>query len=304
MERDRKMRLVSFLINNTDEIGILEKQSNTITRFSLVDEMLPKTMLEFIEMGPTGIELAKEASKNARATSKVALSNVRLKAPIPIPKRDIMAVGRNYYEHAEEFHTSGFDATSGKSAIPEFPIIFTKSTTSVTGPFDTISLHLDRSNSTDYEGELAVIIGKKGREIKKQNAFEYVYGYSVSNDLTARSLQQKHKQWFVGKSIDGYCPMGPVLFTKEEAGHPDEFQLTTLVNGQVRQKASCSELIFDIPTLIETISSGITLLPGDIIITGTPVGVGIGFDPPVFLAKGDCVRITIDPIGSIENTME
>ena len=128
--------------------------------------------------------------------------------------------------------------------------------------------------------------------------------YSVSNDLTARTMQHKHKQWFIGKSLDGYCPMGPVLLTKDEAGHPDTFHLKTEVNGEVRQNASCSTLIFDIPTLIEVISAGITLLPGDIIITGTPVGVGIGFEPPVFLQKGDKVNVTIDPIGTIQNIVE
>ena len=138
----------------------------------------------------------------------------------------------------------------------------------------------------------------------KENAFEHVYGYSVSNDLTARTMQHKHKQWFIGKSLDGYCPMGPVLLTKDEAGHPDTFHLKTEVNGEVRQNASCSTLIFDIPTLIEVISAGITLLPGDIIITGTPVGVGIGFEPPVFLQKGDKVNVTIDPIGTIQNIVE
>ena len=245
-----------------------------------------------------------DAIKNISKNSILEISEVTLKAPIPKPLRNIFAVGRNYYEHAKEFHDSGFDATTGVTAVPDDPIIFTKATTSVSGPFDPIPAYLDNTNSTDYEGELAVIIGKSGRGIQKENAFDYVYGYTISNDVTARTMQHKHKQWFVGKSLDGYCPMGPVLLTKDEAGNPDSFHLKTEVNGEVRQNSSCSALIFDIPTLIKTISEGITLLPGDIIITGTPVGVGIGFEPPVFLKKGDNIKVTIEPIGTIENIVE
>lgn len=298
------MRLVTFSKNGTDAIGALEPKTETITDFSKAAPNLPATMLGLIELGQSGLNQAAKAIKTAGDHALLDLSEVTLKAPIPQPRRDIMAVGRNYHEHAQEFHDSGFDATSGTTAVPEDPIIFTKATTSVSGPFDPIPSYLDNTHSTDYEGELAVIIGKAGRGILKADAFQYVYGYSTSNDVTARTLQHKHKQWFIGKSLDGYCPMGPVLLTREEAGNPDTFHLKTEVNGKLRQDSSCSALIFNIPTLIETISAGITLLPGDIIVTGTPVGVGIGFDPPKFLVKGDVVKVTIEPIGSIENKVE
>ncbi len=298
------MRLVTFTHNGAEHIGALDADTNTITDFSVADASLPKTLQALIEMGDAGLVQAQAAVDGAGDNAKSNLTDVTLMAPIPVPRRDVMAVGRNYHEHAQEFHDSGFDATSGATAVPDDPIIFTKATTSVSGPFDPIPSYLDHSNSTDYEGELAVIIGKEGRGIAKEDAFDYVYGYSTSNDVTARTLQHQHKQWFIGKGLDGYCPMGPVLLTADEAGHPDTFHLKTEVNGELRQDSSCAALIFDIPTLIECISAGITLLPGDIIVTGTPVGVGIGFKPPVFLKKGDVVRVDISPIGAIENVVE
>lgn len=298
------MRLVTFKKDGADAIGALDLETRTIIDFSKAAPDLPATMLGLIELGNSGLVEAEKAVKSANNNALIRLVDVMLKAPIPVPRRDVIAVGRNYHDHAKEFHNSGFDATAGATAVPDDPIIFTKATTSVSGPFDPIPSYLDYSNSTDYEGELAVIIGKQGRGISKADAFDYVYGYSISNDVTARSLQHQHKQWFIGKSLDGFCPMGPALLTTDEAGHPDTFHLKTEVNGEARQDSSCSALIFDIPTLIKTISAGITLLPGDIIITGTPLGVGIGFDPPLFLKSGDVVRVTIDPIGTIENTVE
>ena len=298
------MRLVTFKKDGADAIGALDLETRTIIDFSKAAPDLPATMLGLIELGNSGLVEAEKAVKSANNNALIKLVDVMLKAPIPVPRRDVIAVGRNYHDHAKEFHNSGFDATAGATAVPDDPIIFTKATTSVSGPFDPIPSYLDYSNSTDYEGELAVIIGKQGRGISKADAFDYVYGYSISNDVTARSLQHQHKQWFIGKSLDGFCPMGPALLTTDEAGHPDTFHLKTEVNGEARQDSSCSALIFDIPTLIKTISAGITLLPGDIIITGTPLGVGIGFDPPLFLKSGDVVRVTIDPIGTIENTVE
>ena len=207
-------------------------------------------------------------------------------------------------EHAREFQQSGFDASSQSGEdIPEHPIVFTKAPSSVIGPGDPIPGDLDPTDSTDYEGELGVIIGTGGRGISLSDAMNHVYGYTIINDVTARQLQHDHKQWFLGKSIDGFCPMGPSIITADEFDDIREVNITTQVNGEVRQKAKIAQLIFDIPTLIQTISRGITLEPGDIIATGTPVGVGIGFDPPKFLKRGDIVKVTIDNIGSLENTV-
>ena len=293
------MRLVTFTANGAEFIGVLD--GDTVVDLSQAAPDLPADMNGFIEAGDAALAQAAEAVANAGDDAKHPVGEVKLLSPIPVPRRDVMAVGRNYHEHAKEFHDSGFDATAGATAVPDHPIIFTKATTSVSGPGDPILTELDPTDSVDYEGELAVIIGKEGRGISREDAFDYVYGYTVCNDLTARNLQHQHKQWFIGKSPDGYCPLGPAIVTADEAGHPDNFQLTTRVNGEKRQDSSCAALIFDIPTLIECISAGITLKPGDIIATGTPVGVGIGFDPPIFLKPGDVVSVTIEPLGTLEN---
>ena len=192
----------------------------------------------------------------------------------------------------------------GHVAIPELPIIFTKWPNSVIAHGEPIPSYLDYTNSTDYEGELTVVIGPGGRGIAKKDAFDHVYGYTIVNDATARTLQNQHKQWFLGKSLDGYCPMGPCIVTADEVRDVAKLQLTTRVNGEVRQDAPVSQLIFDIPTLIETLSRVMTLEPGDLIATGTCAGVGIGFNPPKFLQKGDRVAITIEPIGTLENPVE
>jgi 2-keto-4-pentenoate hydratase/2-oxohepta-3-ene-1,7-dioic acid hydratase in catechol pathway len=228
------------------------------------------------------------------------IRDVKILAPIPRPRRNIFCVGKNYHEHAKEFAASGFDATA-KEIAPEHPVIFTKQPTSVIGPGDRISAHLDDTRSVDYEGELAVVIGKGGRGIPMQRAMAHVFGYTIVNDVTSRKLQHKHRQWAIGKGIDGFCPMGPAIATADEIEDPTTLRLRTWVNGELRQDAPVSDLIFDIPTLIATISRYITLEPGDIIATGTPAGVGIGFDPPKFLDRGDKVKIEIAGIGTLEN---
>ena len=246
-----------------------------------------------------------EGLKNwvAGGVRRLPLSAVRLLSPIPFPRRNILCVGKNYHAHAAEFHGSGFDST-GKEAVPSVPIIFTKATTAVIGPGDAIDSSLDPTNSVDYEGELGVVIGKGGRGISKAEAYDHVFGYLNVNDVTARELQRRHNQWFLGKSLDTFCPMGPWLVTADEAGDVTKMELETKVNGEVRQKASVADLIFDIPTLIETLSATMTLLPGDVIATGTPEGVGLGFDPPRFLKPGDRVEVSFTGLGTLENTIE
>jgi 2-keto-4-pentenoate hydratase/2-oxohepta-3-ene-1,7-dioic acid hydratase in catechol pathway len=238
-------------------------------------------------------------ARAAAARAPVA-AGARLLAPIPRPAKNIFCVGKNYHEHAREFAGSGFDAST-QDVVPEAPVVFTKPPTSVSGPGDAIPSHLDPTGSTDYEGELAVVIGRAGRGIKRGDALAHVFGYTIVNDVTARTLQHKHRQWVLGKGIDGYCPMGPAILTAEEVPDPAALRITTWVNGERRQDASVADLIFDIPTLIAGISAGITLEPGDIIATGTPAGVGIGFQPPRFLRPGDTVRIEVKGIGVLEN---
>lgn len=236
----------------------------------------------------------------AEAAPTLPLAEVTLHAPFPRPARNVFCVGKNYHEHAKEFAQSGFDAST-KDVVPEAPVVFTKPPSAVIGPGETIPGHLDPTKSVDYEGELAVVIGKGGRGIAAADALGHVFGYTIVNDVTSRQLQHKHRQWVLGKGIDGFCPMGPAVLTADEVPDPRTLRLRTWVNGELRQDATVADLIFDIPTLIETISAYITLEPGDIIATGTPVGVGIGFNPPKFLAAGDVVRIEIDGIGVLEN---
>jgi 2-keto-4-pentenoate hydratase/2-oxohepta-3-ene-1,7-dioic acid hydratase in catechol pathway len=231
---------------------------------------------------------------------RVPVADIRLMAPIPEPRRDIFCVGKNYHAHAAEFHKSGFDS-SAKEQVPSAPVIFTKATTSVVGPGDTVRASIDPTASVDYEGELAVVIGKRAFGVSKAQAMDHVFGYVIVNDVTSRELQKRHNQWVIGKGCDTFCPMGPWIATADEVGDPTALELTTEINGALRQHATVSELIFDIPTLIETLSQTITLLPGDIIATGTPVGVGIGFTPPIYLRPGDVMRVAITGLGVLEN---
>jgi 2-keto-4-pentenoate hydratase/2-oxohepta-3-ene-1,7-dioic acid hydratase in catechol pathway len=250
------------------------------------------------------IERFGEVGAQLKAAVPVPLSQVDLIAPIALPRRNIICVGKNYREHAREFAQSGFEAgaTAGKE-IDSFPAVFTKLPTSVTGPGATVALHAHVTSSVDYEAELAIVIGKTGCDIPHQNAFDHIFGYTIVNDVTARDRQKNHKQWFLGKTLDGFCPMGPWITTADEVD-AENLDIKCWVNGELRQNANTRDLIFDIPTLIATISAGTTLLPGDIIATGTPAGVGIGFDPPKFLRSGDTVSVSISGLGELSNTFQ
>jgi 2-keto-4-pentenoate hydratase/2-oxohepta-3-ene-1,7-dioic acid hydratase in catechol pathway len=231
----------------------------------------------------------------------IPLSQVKLLAPIPAPRRNIFCVGKNYREHAKEFAGSGYEAGAVKGAeIDEYPAVFTKPPTSVVGPGDTVDLHSHITSAVDYEAELTLVIGKGGRDIPAERAYEHIWGYTIINDVTARDRQRNHKQWFMGKALDTFCPMGPWITTADELD-PENLDVKCWVNGELRQNANTRDLIFDIPTLVSTISAGLTLLPGDVIATGTPAGVGLGFDPPRFLKPGDEVAISISGIGTLTN---
>jgi 2-keto-4-pentenoate hydratase/2-oxohepta-3-ene-1,7-dioic acid hydratase in catechol pathway len=211
-------------------------------------------------------------------------------------------VGKNYREHAKEFAQSGFEAGAIKGAeIDAHPAVFTKLGSCVVGPGATVELHPKVTTSVDYEAELALVIGVGGRDIAKEDAYRHIFGYTIVNDVTARDRQKSHRQWFLGKALDTFCPMGPWITTADELD-PANLDVKCWVNGDLRQDANTRDLIFDIPTIVATISAGLTLVPGDIIATGTPSGVGIGFHPPRFLRAGDVVRIAISGIGEMENT--
>jgi len=226
-----------------------------------------------------------------------------LAAPIPHPARNIFCVGKNYREHAHEFARSGFDAGSAAEAVPEAAIIFSKVPDCVIATGEAIIFDPSVSCCIDYEGELAVIIGTGGRGISRDHAMAHVWGYTIVNDVTARDAQSRHKQWLIGKSFDTFCPMGPWAVTADEVDLANT-TLRTFVNGEKRQDANTADLIFDVPAIIEALSAGITLKPGDIIATGTPAGVGIGFKPPRYLQNGDQVAVEISGIGRLENGVQ
>jgi 2-keto-4-pentenoate hydratase/2-oxohepta-3-ene-1,7-dioic acid hydratase in catechol pathway len=295
------MKLVTFTQRRRTRIGVMAEDGETIVDLSVAAPELPTDMTALIVGGRKALAMARAALKTRKKDARLPVRKVRLRAPIAEPRRNILCVGKNYYDHAHEFDKSGFNATAGSDAVPDVPIIFTKAPTTVIGPNDPIPSRLDPTKSVDYEVELAVVIGKAGRGISRRDAFRHVYGYTIVNDVTARHLQSRHKQWFLGKSLDGFCPMGPWLVTADEIKDVRKLRVQTRVNGELRQNALVKDLIFNIPTLIKTLSMGMTLVPGDIIATGTPAGVGIGFKPPRFLKRGDVVALSIDGLGVLEN---
>ncbi len=255
-------------------------------------EKSPKSVLDFIKEERTRT-LPLEPLFNIQPLS---LDSVRITAPIPVPLRNIYCIGRNYLDHIKELSQEG--ELPAEFVYPNF---FTKATSSINGPYDSIPTHQDLTSEIDYEVELAVIIGRTGVNIPEALAMEYIFGYTILNDITARDVQRNHFQWFKGKSLDGFCPMGPWIVTKDQIPDPAELNLASFVNNEPRQQANTRLMIFKIAKLIHILSQGLTLRAGDILATGTPSGVGMGYTPPRLLKKGDSVRCEIEGIGFIEN---
>ncbi|HEX2019480.1 MAG TPA: fumarylacetoacetate hydrolase family protein [Aurantimonas sp.] len=242
-----------------------------------------------------------EGGEGAAAGGKrVRLAEVKLLPPAVSPRAAVFCVGKNYHAHAKEFFGSGFDS-SAKEEVPTQPVIFAKAGSCLVGQGDEVKASLDPTATVDYEGELAIVIGKTAHRVAKADAYDYVYGYTICNDVTSRELQKRHNQWLIGKSLDTFGPLGPWIVTADELGDVRELELTTTINGEVRQQAKVADLIFDIPTLIETLTATMTLQPGDIIATGTPAGVGIGSKPPRYLQPGDRMEVSISGIGTLTN---
>jgi 2-keto-4-pentenoate hydratase/2-oxohepta-3-ene-1,7-dioic acid hydratase in catechol pathway len=255
----------------------------------------PETMHECIALGEEFLTKAHEISAVAGEELFLPLSEVSLLAPIPRPAKNIFCVGKNYIEHALEL--------GSKEDIPEHLLVFTKAPTTVIGYGQSIPIHEQVSEEMDYEGELAVVIGKGGRAIKEEHALEHIFGYTIINDVTARDLQARHKQYFIGKSLDGTCPMGPWIVHSSAIGSPNSLRIETRVNGEVRQSSNTEHFIFPIQKIIAELSKGMILEPGDVIATGTPSGVGKGFRPPKFLQKGDEIEIFVEGIGKLVNSV-
>ncbi len=286
------MKIATFRHQGQRRVGVVDPEKGTIAPFDLPSEKTEDGIACLIGMDPL-----------PTLQAEVPLAEVTLEAPLPRPRRNVFCVGKNYYDHAEEFSRSGFDSSAAAGNVPKVPIVFSKVPESVAGPGAPIRIDPKVSTAIDYEVELTVIIGREGRNIPKEEALDYVWGYTIVNDVTARDIQGRHSQWLLGKSQDSFCPMGPWAVTKDEIDLADT-PVRTFVNGEKRQDSNTGLLIFDVPTIIAAISNGITLLPGDVIATGTPAGVGIGFDPPKYLKAGDVVRLEIDGIGTLENTCE
>ena len=279
-----------------DSHGVLDLVKAAKT---LLGKDLPDSLRGIIEGGDDALNLARQTHKAALAKPDglfTAVDKITFATPLPGARKNVFCVGRNYKAHIEEMA-----ASFGRAAeFPKAPEFFSKPPTTIIGPGDAIEHNADITRQLDWEVELAVIIGVGGKNIARVDAMKHVYGYTIVNDVTARDVQMRHQQWDMGKSFDTFCPMGPWIVTADELDG-QHTRVRCWVNDSLRQDGRTEDLIFDIPTLIETISRGITLYPGDVIATGTPAGVGLGLKPPVFLKKGDVVRIEIDGIGTLQN---
>lgn len=282
------MRLVTFEHNGRPAPGVLEGE-----RIIPLTAIAPDLQTIIADQ----ISLAHISALVESAADAVPLTAVKLLAPLPTPRRNIMCLGLNYAEHAKESAT----AMGHTANLPEVPVVFNKATTAVTGPYDPIPYDAQVTTMLDWEVELAVIIGKQGKNIKEAAAMSHVFGYTILNDISARDLQRKGKQFFKGKSLDGACPMGPWLVTADSLPDPHNLKISCAVNGIVKQDSLTKYMIFDIPATIAYLSKGMTLLPGDIIATGTPDGVGFARTPAEFLQPGDLLESQIEGIGSMRN---
>jgi 2-keto-4-pentenoate hydratase/2-oxohepta-3-ene-1,7-dioic acid hydratase in catechol pathway len=255
-------------------------------------------MLTLIDAGPALWQrLQQDAPQLARSAESLPLADTELLAPIPRPRKNILCLGLNYRDHAEE----SARAKGALLAIPTDAVVFTKNVTSVIGPYADIPAHTAVTRELDWEVELGVIIGVGGRGIARERALDHVFGYTVINDVSARDLQFRHKQFFLGKSLDGSCPMGPWIVTRDEIADPQNLALQCRVNGVLKQNGHTRDMIFDVATIIEVLSRGMTLEPGDVISTGTPAGVGFARTPPEYLNPGDLVECEIEDIGTLRN---
>lgn len=286
------MRVVSFRQNGKTDWGIVSED-----RIRVAGDGYPATVLQLLEQDAP-MDILSRLQADSDATS-VPLNEAELLAPIPRPRKNVICLGLNYAEHAREsLQTKGLAVE-----MPEHPVVFTKSTTTITGPYADIPLRSQVTRELDWEAELAVVIGRGGRDIPEAEALQHVFGYMVLNDLTARDLQRRHKQFFLGKSLDDSCPMGPWIVTADEVPDPQNLNVRCWVNGVLKQDGHTSQQIFPVARTIALLSQIMTLEPGDIISTGTPEGVGFARQPPEFLSAGDVVECEISGIGLISNSI-
>ena len=280
------MKLITCLCKGEERVGALTEEG--------------VVFLPYPDMN-TLIETLPPAAFAVTSTAKpVPLEDVTLLAPIPRPRQDVICLGMNYRDHEKE--AAKYDAEAFKKEKPA-AVYFSKRVSRAGDPDGDIPRYEGLVERLDYEAELAVIIGKTARNVKAENAGDYIFGYTVLNDVSARDLQTGHKQWYFGKGLDGFTPMGPCILTADETAFPPALDISCAVNGEERQRSNTALLIHGIPEIIEELSAGMTLLPGTIIATGTPARVGMGFDPPKFLSAGDVVACTIQNVGTLRSTV-
>ncbi|GAC1322094.1 MAG: fumarylacetoacetate hydrolase family protein [Chloroflexota bacterium] len=294
------MRLATIQVDGQPRAAIVA-QDGTLVPVSQVLNGGPASMLELIDAGPATWDRLRSAA--ASANHGRALADVQLLAPIPRPRRNVLCVGWNYSEHFAEGQGMRGPNDSPQE-IPEFPSLFTKQSNTVIGPGAPVWHSAPVSTQLDWEVELAVIIGTPGRDISEEHAFSHVFGYTIGNDVSVRDVQRRHGgQWFKGKGFDSHCPLGPWIVTPDEIGDPHNLRLALRVNGATKQDSSTRFMVFRIPRIIKEFSAGMLLEPGDVILTGTPEGVGFARKPPEFLAVGDVMEAEVENIGVLRNTV-
>ena len=286
------MKLITYRQNGAEHVGALTADGGGVLPLPAADM---NTLIETMTL--TDLRSAVAAAERGSA---LALSDVELLAPIPRPRQDVLCLGMNYLAHAEEAVRYSADAFRKERPVA---VYFSKRVSEAGKPDGVIPRHAGLTDRLDYEAELAVVLGRTARNVKAADAADCIFGYTVLNDVSARDLQTGHKQWYFGKSLDGATPMGPVLVTADEIAYPPALEITCRVNGELRQQSNTSLLITSIGQILEELTAGMTLLPGTIIATGTPAGVGMGFDPPKFLQSGDVVECAIEGIGALRSTV-
>src|SRR6056297_2866441 len=300
-----KLRLLTYLYKGKEHAGVLNKDNTAVIKLK---DLLSKSGIEMeldisglIELGDEDFIKALEEIRDRFEYDELNINDVKLCAPISYPVRNLICLGTNYSDHVMEVRKA---YPTLKVDMPKEPIYFSKAAWPITGDGDAIPANEGLVSQLDYEVELAVVIGKEGKNISRENAEDYIFGYTIANDVSARKVQSGKKQWFKGKSFDGFSPMGPWIVTKDEIPFPVKLDMKAWINGELRQDSNTGQMIFDIPYIIEDLSKGMTLRKGDIILTGTPAGVGLGFNPPKYIKKGDTLRLWIEKIGEIENRVE
>ena len=285
------MKLVTYRENGAEQVGALTKDGTAILPLPVPDM---NTLIETMTLS----QLSSAVTAAEGSGASVALADVELLAPIPRPRQDVLCLGMNYKAHASE--AAKYDADAFTKEKPA-AVYFSKRVSEAVAPGGVIQSHQDLVERLDYEVELAVILGKTAKHVKAVEAGDYIFGYTVLNDVSARDVQTGHKQWYFGKSLDGFTPMGPCIVTADEIAFPPALGISSTVNGEPRQDSNTSLFLNSIQDVLEELTAGMTLLPGTIIATGTPAGVGMGFDPPKFLKPGDTVSCTIEGIGTLTN---